>query len=54
MVDPRGVAPYSMHCLYPQWAADLSSAGFADVETWSFDVVIPYTHESWRGRMLWA
>ncbi|NVJ25559.1 class I SAM-dependent methyltransferase [Myxococcus sp. AM011] len=36
--------------LYPQWLRDVSDAGFAPLETFSFDVLLPYTHESWRGR----
>jgi len=31
--------------------ADLSVAGFVDIETLSFDLAIPYTHEGWRGRI---
>jgi len=26
-------------------------AGFVDVETFSFDVHVPYTQEGWRGRI---
>jgi SAM-dependent methyltransferase len=36
--------------IYPPWLDDLSEAGFADLETFSFDITIPYTHEAWRGR----
>lgn len=25
--------------------------GFTDLETFSFDVDVPYTHAAWRGRM---
>lgn len=31
--------------------ADLSVAGFMDIETFSFDLAIPYTHAAWRGRI---
>ena len=31
--------------------ADLSLAGFRDIETFSFDLAIAYTHEGWRGRI---
>lgn len=37
--------------IYPSWFADLSRAGFADVESFSFDVSIPYSHEGWLGRI---
>lgn len=37
--------------LYPQWLLDVRVAGFADAETFSFDLDVPYTHEGWRGRM---
>jgi SAM-dependent methyltransferase len=30
---------------------DLSVAGFEDIETFSFDLAIPYTHAAWRGRI---
>jgi ubiquinone/menaquinone biosynthesis C-methylase UbiE len=37
--------------VHPRWLADLSEAGFADIETASFDHPQPYTHEGWRGRI---
>lgn len=37
--------------LYPQWLADMSGAGFTGIETASFDIDQPYTHEGWRGRI---
>lgn len=37
--------------LYPAWFADLSNAGFSDLESFSFDVTVPYSHEDWRGRI---
>ena len=37
--------------LHPRWLADLSIAGFRYIETFSFDLEVPYTHESWRGRI---
>jgi SAM-dependent methyltransferase len=36
---------------YPQWLPDLSAAGFTGIETFSFDHVVPYSHEGWRGRI---
>ena len=37
--------------LYPAWFADLSQAGFADIESFSFDLSVPYSHEAWLGRI---
>jgi SAM-dependent methyltransferase len=36
---------------YPQAAADLSGAGFVGLESFSFDLDQPYSHEAWRGRI---
>lgn len=37
--------------LYPGWLADAATAGFADLETFSFDRAVAYGHEAWRGRI---
>ncbi|MGC1341563.1 MAG: methyltransferase domain-containing protein [Candidatus Binataceae bacterium] len=37
--------------LHPRWLADLSVAGFRDIETFSIDLEVPYPHEAWRGRI---
>jgi SAM-dependent methyltransferase len=37
--------------LYPAWFRDLKTAGYVHLESFSFDVDVPYTHESWRGRV---
>lgn len=37
--------------MYPAWLSDVLLAGFEDVESFSFDVAAPYTHEGWRGRI---
>jgi hypothetical protein len=37
--------------LYPQWLRDLGEAGFIDIQTFSFDMAVPYSHEAWRGRI---
>jgi SAM-dependent methyltransferase len=37
--------------IYPRWPRDASIAGFRDIETFSFDVMTPYSHEGWRGRI---
>jgi SAM-dependent methyltransferase len=36
---------------YLPWYADLRRAGFAGIESFSFDVEVPYTREGWRGRI---
>lgn len=36
--------------LYPCWALDVAEAGFVDVETFSFDTTVAYSHEAWCGR----
>ncbi len=37
--------------LHPEELADVAIAGFGDIETFSFDVAVPYRHEDWRGRI---
>jgi SAM-dependent methyltransferase len=37
--------------LYPQWLRDLASAGFGDLSTFSFDLVVPYSIPDWVGRV---
>lgn len=37
--------------LYPAWLTDLGEAGFHEIETFSYDLDVPYTHEAWRGRI---
>lgn len=37
--------------MHPEWVGDVTQAGFRDIETFSFDVEIAFTHEAWRGRM---
>ncbi len=37
--------------LYPRWLADLGGAGFTDLETFSFDLAVPYSHQAWVGRV---
>ncbi len=37
--------------IYPAWPADVAMAGFEDIETFSFDLDAPYSHEAWRGRI---
>jgi SAM-dependent methyltransferase len=37
--------------LYPERFVQLGEAGFVDIESFSFDVQVPYRHEAWRGRI---
>jgi SAM-dependent methyltransferase len=37
--------------MYPQWPRDAAIAGFTAIETFTFDVMAPYSHEAWRGRI---
>jgi SAM-dependent methyltransferase len=37
--------------LHAQWLRDLGEAGFRALETFSYDVDVPYTPEAWRGRV---
>jgi len=37
--------------LHPWWFADLEQAGFRDIESFTFDMTVPYTHEAWIGRI---
>ncbi len=37
--------------LYPQWLTDLQTAGFGDIETFSFDLDVSYRHDAWIGRV---
>ena len=37
--------------MYPAWLRDVAIAGFQDIETFSFDVYVPYSHEAWRGQI---
>ncbi len=37
--------------LHPAWLADAAGAGFTNLETFSHDLAVPYSHEAWRGRI---
>jgi len=37
--------------MYPQWATDMATAGYSDIESFSFDVMQLYSHDDWRGRI---
>jgi SAM-dependent methyltransferase len=36
--------------LHADWPGDLMGAGFIDIESFSFDVEVPFSREAWRGR----
>ncbi len=36
---------------YGPWYLDLRVGGFGEIESLSFDMDVPYTHEAWRGRI---
>jgi 2-polyprenyl-3-methyl-5-hydroxy-6-metoxy-1,4-benzoquinol methylase len=37
--------------VHPAWFADMAIAGFDDLRSFSFDVLVTYSHEDWRGRI---
>jgi SAM-dependent methyltransferase len=37
--------------IHADWTFDAANAGLLGIETFSFDIEIPYAHEGWRGRM---
>ena len=37
--------------IYPWWFGDLTGAGLEGIESFSFDIPAPYSHEAWRGRI---
>jgi hypothetical protein len=37
--------------IHPRCLADMALAGFRSLETFSFDLDVPYSHEAWRGRI---
>jgi SAM-dependent methyltransferase len=47
--DPQGLG-FGVG-IYPEWLRDAAQGGFHSIETFSFDVMVPYTHEDWRGRV---
>jgi SAM-dependent methyltransferase len=45
---------WTMHSgsgIYPAWLKDVAEAGFVELQTHSFDLDVPYSHEAWRGRI---
>ena len=37
--------------MYPPWMRDLGTSGFRQIESFTFDMDTPYSHEAWRGRI---
>ena len=37
--------------MYPQWLRDMGAASFCNIESFTFDIDAPYSHEAWRGRV---
>ncbi len=37
--------------MYPPWLRDMGTAGFRQIESFTFDIDAPYSHEAWRGRV---
>lgn len=37
--------------MYPQYLSNLSEAGLRDLQTFSYDMDVPYTPAAWRGRI---
>ncbi len=37
--------------IYTDWFRDLGAAGFGAIESFSYDVEVPYSPEAWRGRV---
>lgn len=37
--------------IHPKYTRDVALGGFDRIETFSFDVFAPYSHEGWRGRI---
>jgi len=37
--------------LYPAWLRDLGEANYRSIETFSYDLDVPYTPDAWRGRI---
>lgn len=39
------------HGIHPEQVEALDRGGFGDIESFSYDVTVPFTHEGWRGRV---
>jgi len=41
----------NLNGVHPRWLRDLGEAGFRGIESFSYDVDVPYTPDGWRGRV---
>ncbi|MCM3490024.1 class I SAM-dependent methyltransferase [Alkalihalophilus marmarensis] len=37
--------------MYPDWLTQVSEAGYRNIETFTFDLDVNFTHDMWRGRI---
>jgi SAM-dependent methyltransferase len=37
--------------VFPEWLTDVRGAGFVELESFSFDIDLPFSHAAWRGRV---
>ena len=37
--------------MHPQWLPEFSEAGICGIQTFSYDIDVPYTSQAWRGRI---
>ncbi|HUT49434.1 MAG TPA: class I SAM-dependent methyltransferase [Alphaproteobacteria bacterium] len=47
----RGWTMWGSTGIYRDWLTDMAVAGFEALESFSFDVAVPYSQEAWRGRI---
>jgi SAM-dependent methyltransferase len=40
-----------MNGIHGRWLTDVAMAGFTGIETFSFDLAVPYSRAAWRGRI---
>jgi len=50
-VNPKWLPMAGGTGIHPQWLGDMAMAGFGLLQTMSFDVDQPYSHEAWIGRI---
>ncbi len=49
--NPKWSAMADGNGLHPCWFADMEQGGYSDIESFTFDLQAPYTHEGWIGRI---
>lgn len=37
--------------VYPEWFRHMGNGGFSEIESFSYQESVPYSHEAWRGRI---